>query len=198
MPWDQFPGNRPNRPQSPNDVASRPLPKSPVSSSRDNVVPQMIVRSPRVRPGKFVFGEAKRVLQHYLPTAEATRTGEHWRGRQTAIAINSLAMGTAMRERDLSSRAVCVPLGPQVWRRGCGSRLPARSLETRGNEAPHSRHLIPLHFTNHGRGRRGRDDLVVLEQFTAQLANFLATQYHASHTSQRPYLGRPMKLHVQI
>jgi hypothetical protein len=25
----------------------------------------MIVRSPRVRPGKFVFGEAKRVLQHY-------------------------------------------------------------------------------------------------------------------------------------
>src|SRR6266852_7813570 len=138
MPWDQFPGNRPNRPQSPNDVASRPLPKSPVSSSRDNVVPQMIVRSPRVRPGKFVFGEAKRVLQHYLPTAEATRTGEHWRGRQTAIAINSLAMGTAMRERDLSSRAVCVPLGPQVWRRGCGSRLPARSLETRGNGAPHS------------------------------------------------------------
>src|SRR6266567_1358588 len=86
------------------------------------------------------------------------------------------------------------------WRTlaGCRPRLPARSLETRGNEAPHSRHLIPLHFTNHGRGRRGRDDLVVLEQFTAQLANFLATQYHASHTSQRPYLGRPMKLHVKF
>ncbi len=43
MPWDQFPGNRPNKPQSPNDVASRPLPESPVSSSLDNVVPQMIV-----------------------------------------------------------------------------------------------------------------------------------------------------------
>src|SRR6476620_1184502 len=70
MPWDQFPGNRPNKPQSPNDVASRPLPKSPVSSSLDNVVPQMIIRSPRVRPGKFVFGEAKRVLQQYLPTAD--------------------------------------------------------------------------------------------------------------------------------
>jgi hypothetical protein len=107
-------------------------------------------------------------------------------------------MGTAMRERDLSSRAVCVPLGPQVWRRGCGSRLPARSLETRGNEAPHSRHLILLHFTNDGRRRRGRDDLVVLEQFTAQLANFLATQHHAPHTFHGPYLGRPVKLHVEI
>jgi hypothetical protein len=32
----------------------------------------MIVRSPRVRPGKFVFGEAKRVLQHYRPRAELT------------------------------------------------------------------------------------------------------------------------------
>ena len=43
MPWDQFPGNRPNKPQSPNDVASRPLLEAPVSSSLDNVVPQMIV-----------------------------------------------------------------------------------------------------------------------------------------------------------
>jgi hypothetical protein len=43
MPWNQFPGNRPNKPQSPNDVASKPLPKSPVSSSLDNVVPQMII-----------------------------------------------------------------------------------------------------------------------------------------------------------
>jgi hypothetical protein len=32
----------------------------------------MIVRSPRVRPGKFVFGEAKRVLQHYLPKGDIT------------------------------------------------------------------------------------------------------------------------------
>src|SRR5216683_1071894 len=70
MPWDQISGNRPNKPQSPNDVASRPLPKSPVSSSLDNVVPQMIIRSPRVRPGKFAFGEAKRLLQHYLPLGD--------------------------------------------------------------------------------------------------------------------------------
>src|SRR5712691_8601082 len=74
MPWDQFPGNRPNKPQSPNDVASKPLPKTPANSSLDNVAPQMIVRLPRVRPGKFVFSEAKRLLQHNrhetdMPTA---------------------------------------------------------------------------------------------------------------------------------
>jgi len=57
--------NRPNEPQSPTDVSSRPLPKSPVSSSQDNVVPQVIIRSPHVRPGKFVLVDAKRVLQQY-------------------------------------------------------------------------------------------------------------------------------------
>src|ERR1700730_542349 len=70
MPFDQFPANRPNEPQSPIDVALRPLPKSPVSSSLDNVVPQSIVRSPRVRPGKFVFSDAKRLLQQYLPATD--------------------------------------------------------------------------------------------------------------------------------
>jgi hypothetical protein len=30
----------------------------------------MIIRSPRVRPGKFVFSDAKRLLQQYLPTAD--------------------------------------------------------------------------------------------------------------------------------
>jgi hypothetical protein len=33
----------------------------------DYVVPQMIIRSPRVRPGKFVLVDAKRLLQQYLP-----------------------------------------------------------------------------------------------------------------------------------
>src|SRR6266436_3212878 len=74
MPRDQFPGNRPNEPQSPNEVASRPLPKSPVSSSLDNVVPQMIIRSPRVRPGKFVFSDAKRLLQHNRPHPDSSTT----------------------------------------------------------------------------------------------------------------------------
>jgi hypothetical protein len=65
MPFDQFSANRPNEPSSPIDIASRPSPRSPVSSSRDNVVPQMTIRSPRLRPGKFVLVDAKRVLQQY-------------------------------------------------------------------------------------------------------------------------------------
>ena len=63
----QFPANRPIEPQSPTDVASMLLPMSLMSSSLDNVVPQMIVRSPHVRPRKFVFSDAKRLLQQYLP-----------------------------------------------------------------------------------------------------------------------------------
>jgi hypothetical protein len=38
----QFPAKRANGPQSPIDVASRLLPKSPVSSQVDNVVPQLL------------------------------------------------------------------------------------------------------------------------------------------------------------
>src|SRR4051794_32905786 len=63
MPCGRFLANRPNEPKSQSDIASRPLPKSSVSSSPYDVVPQMIVRSPHVRPGKFAIGDAKRVLQ---------------------------------------------------------------------------------------------------------------------------------------
>ena len=34
---------------------------------QNNVVPQMIIRSPNVRPGEFAIGDAKRLLQHNLP-----------------------------------------------------------------------------------------------------------------------------------
>jgi hypothetical protein len=36
---------------------------------QNNVVPQMIIRSPNVRPGEFAIGDAKRLLQHNLPQA---------------------------------------------------------------------------------------------------------------------------------
>jgi hypothetical protein len=41
---------------------------------QNNVVPQMIIRSPNVRPGEFAIGDAKRLLQHNrhetdMPTA---------------------------------------------------------------------------------------------------------------------------------
>src|SRR5512133_3465745 len=74
MPCVQFPANRLNEPKSQIDIASRPLPKSPVSSSQYDVVPQMIIRSPNVRPGEFAIGDAKRLLQQYRHKADIART----------------------------------------------------------------------------------------------------------------------------
>jgi hypothetical protein len=48
-------------------------PKSPVSSSQNEVVAYINVRSPRVQPGKTGIGETKRLLQHYPPIAEVRR-----------------------------------------------------------------------------------------------------------------------------
>ena len=70
MPCGQFPAKRRNKRQSRADVASESLLTSPVSSSLDDVVPHIIVRSSRLRPGEFVSSAAKRVLQQYLPTTE--------------------------------------------------------------------------------------------------------------------------------
>jgi len=39
---------------------------------QDNVVPQMIIRSPNVRSGEFAIGDAKRLLQQYRHKADAT------------------------------------------------------------------------------------------------------------------------------
>jgi hypothetical protein len=36
----------------------------------DYLVPQMFIRSPRLRPGKFVLVDAKRLLQQNLPEAD--------------------------------------------------------------------------------------------------------------------------------
>jgi hypothetical protein len=71
MTCGQFPANRLNEPKTQSDIASRPLPKSPASSSQYDVVPQMIVRSSNVRPRKFAIGDAKRLLQQYLPIRDS-------------------------------------------------------------------------------------------------------------------------------
>ena len=60
-----FSAKRATKRQSPIDVSSSALPKLPVSSSPVAAVPHMIIRSPRPQPGKFVFSDPKRVLQHY-------------------------------------------------------------------------------------------------------------------------------------
>jgi hypothetical protein len=70
MACSDFSAKRQNKRQPSIDVASNALPKSPVSSSQNEVVPHINIRSPRLRPGKFVVGEIKRLLQHYLPEAD--------------------------------------------------------------------------------------------------------------------------------
>jgi hypothetical protein len=46
------------------------LPKSPVSSSQNAVVPHINIRSPRLQPGKLLIDGAKRLLQQNLPLSE--------------------------------------------------------------------------------------------------------------------------------
>ena len=41
--------------------------------AQDDVVPHIIIRSPRLRSGKIVFGDAKDFLQHYLPLIDMGR-----------------------------------------------------------------------------------------------------------------------------
>jgi hypothetical protein len=59
-----FFAKRATKRQSPIDVSLSALPKLPVSSSLVALVPHMIIRSPRPQPGKFIFSDPKRVLQH--------------------------------------------------------------------------------------------------------------------------------------
>jgi hypothetical protein len=65
MACSDFSAKRATRRRSPIDVSSSALTKLPVSPSLVAVVPRTIVRSPRPQPGKFVFSDPKRVLQHY-------------------------------------------------------------------------------------------------------------------------------------
>ena len=63
MPCDQFSAKRRNKRQLPIDVPSSAPTKSLVGSSPIDVAPRMIIRSLRLRAGKIVFGDAKRLLQ---------------------------------------------------------------------------------------------------------------------------------------
>jgi hypothetical protein len=57
----------------------------------DYVVPQMIIRSPRVQPGKLLLVDTKRLLQHYRP--QSGRSPKH--PRQLSAA-NSAGVTAAM------------------------------------------------------------------------------------------------------
>src|SRR6202035_5659727 len=43
------------------------------SSSPVAAVPHTMIPSPRPQPGKFIFSDPKRVLQHYLPASDIAR-----------------------------------------------------------------------------------------------------------------------------
>jgi hypothetical protein len=51
--------------QSPIDRASNPLPGSPVSLARDDVVTHIVVQPSRLRLGQFETHGAKGLLQHH-------------------------------------------------------------------------------------------------------------------------------------
>src|ERR1700736_635608 len=65
MACSDFSAKRGTKRQLTIDMSSSALPKLPVSSSLVAVVPQAIIRSPRLQPGKIVFSDPKRDLQHY-------------------------------------------------------------------------------------------------------------------------------------
>src|SRR5258705_1259014 len=62
---------RRNKRQSPLDRAANPLPESPVSLACGDVVPPIVVQSPRPSLGEFETHAAKRLLQHYLPKPDS-------------------------------------------------------------------------------------------------------------------------------
>src|SRR6266404_4609409 len=60
-----------NKRESPLDRAANPLPESPASLACGDVVPHIVVQSPRPRLGAFETHAAKRLLQHYLPLPDS-------------------------------------------------------------------------------------------------------------------------------
>jgi hypothetical protein len=65
-----FPTKRQDKSQTPIDIASRPSPKSPVSSSRDDVTPHMFISTSRLQPENFMINDEKRLLQQYRPEGD--------------------------------------------------------------------------------------------------------------------------------
>src|SRR6267154_3102217 len=98
MPCDQFSAKRQNKRQSSIDVVSGPPPKSPVSSSQDDVVPHIIVRLSHLQLGKFVSRPAKRVCnticqqrKSRIPGFFILRASYRNRGAQLALIFEAAA-----------------------------------------------------------------------------------------------------------
>ena len=89
---------------------------------QDNVVPQMIIRSPNVRSGEFAIGDAKRLLQQYLPEADKCGIGlpePIWADRVRRQAVPSLLQPADGLRADAQE---CVSLRDSMPRRYLGIR----------------------------------------------------------------------------
>src|SRR4029077_1642295 len=70
LPGDNFPAVRRFDRRPPIYVVSITLPRSPVSLSSGDEVPQIFTRKSRLQPGEFLITSAKRLLQQYLPLTD--------------------------------------------------------------------------------------------------------------------------------
>src|SRR5262245_63171216 len=71
LPGDNFPAVRRFDRRPPIYVVSITLPRSPVSLSSGDEVPDIFTRKSRLQPGEFLITSAKRLLQQYLPIADS-------------------------------------------------------------------------------------------------------------------------------
>lgn len=123
MPCDKFPAGSRNKPQSPIDIASSALPKSPASSSLGDMVPRMLIRKQRLQRGNFVIGDAKRLLQHNRHLAADPERPLSCRYR----VLSRLWQGHTQRFRFLSARPHSARRLPAIGE--VRKHLPQRALE---------------------------------------------------------------------
>jgi hypothetical protein len=137
-------------PQSPTDILSRPLPKSPVSLSQGNAVPRIIIRSPHVAPGKFVLVDVERsrlgldatllgvgVIRRRLNGSvadgrQARHVGSDWVRPDSASACSPPDLVERFREFRLASLQQGIGQSTQLARRCTSGQLPLRYFFTSG------------------------------------------------------------------
>jgi hypothetical protein len=144
VPCYEFFAKRRNTRQSPIDVSSSAPPKSAANSSLVDVVPHMIIRLPRLQPGKIVFSYAKRFLQHYLPISEVPDATLRRRQKQrhySRVSIRTWGPMTRYRRVKFlnasAPRSNCFPFRPNgVTIRRQGTKAPVKTLELRDRRSP--------------------------------------------------------------
>jgi hypothetical protein len=76
LPGANFPAARQSDPPPSIDIATIALPRSPVSISSGDEVPQIFTRKSRLQPREFLITSAKELLQQNLPIADSCTAQE--------------------------------------------------------------------------------------------------------------------------